>query len=257
MSPKHYLRCLGQPALFGPNGEPIRFRTKKHLALLVYLAVEQGRVHRRDRLAAFFWPRVGMEDARHSLATGLSVLRPRLAPGALETTRESVTFHGDRIATDLDQLRCGELSDAEARTRVDISNFLDGFDLPDTTEFALWKDRQQAALLPQLRDALVVLINRCRRAGEFTQIGQLADRLLAIDELSEEGIRAKLEARALAGDRLLALRLFETWKERLRTELGASPSRELEEMATRLRKGRWERTQVSDMPIPHSEPNRD
>ena len=257
MSPKHYLRCLGQPILLGPNGEPIRFRTKKHLALLVYLAVEQGRVHRRDRLAAFFWPRVTIEDARHSLATALSILRPRLAAGTLETTRESVTFHGDRITTDLDQLRCGDLLGPEPVTRVDVSSFLDGFDLPDTTEFALWKDRQQAALLPLLRDALVVLINRCRRAGEFAQIGQLADRLLAIDELCEDGIRAKLEARALAGDRLLALRLFETWKERLRRELGASPSHELDEMAARLRKGRWERTPVSDMPIPRSEPSRD
>src|SRR5689334_17888833 len=127
MSPKHYLRCLGQPALFGPNGEPIRFRTKKHLALLVYLAVEQGRVHRRDRLAAFFWPRVTIVDARHSLATALSVLRPRLPPGALETTRESVTFRGDRITTDLDQLHCGELLDAELGTHVDVSSFLDGF----------------------------------------------------------------------------------------------------------------------------------
>lgn len=257
MSPKHYLRCLGQPVLYGPNGEPIRFRTKKHLALLVYLAVEQGRIHRRDRLAAFFWPKVTIEDARHSLATALSILRPRLATGTLETTRESVTFHGERLRTDLEQLRCGELLGPEPGASVDISSFLDGFDLPDTTEFALWKDRQQAALLPLLRDALVVLINRCRRAGEFTQIGQLADRLLAIDELCEDGIRAKLEARALAGDRLVALRLFEAWKERLRSELGASPSPELEEMAARLRKGRWERTPISDMPVPHSEPSRD
>jgi DNA-binding SARP family transcriptional activator/tetratricopeptide (TPR) repeat protein len=258
MSPKHYLRCLGQPALFGPNGEPIRFRTKKHLALLVYLAVEQGRVHRRDRLAAFFWPRVGMEDARHSLATGLSVLRPRLPPRTLETTRESVTFHADRLDIDLDLLRCSEVGGPHTGTSgQDISGFLDGFDLPDTTEFALWKDRQQAALLPLLRDAIVARIDRFRRTGDFAQVGQLADRLLSIDDLCEDGIRAKLEARALAGDRLVAVRLFETWKERLRQELGAFPSHELEEMARRLRRGRWERTPISDMPVPHSEPSRD
>ena len=34
MEGRHYLRCLGQPALFTPNGDLIRFRTKKHLALL-------------------------------------------------------------------------------------------------------------------------------------------------------------------------------------------------------------------------------
>ncbi|HKT58997.1 MAG TPA: hypothetical protein VJQ46_03040, partial [Gemmatimonadales bacterium] len=164
---------MGQPILFAPNGEPIRFRTKKHLALLVYLAVEHGRTHRRDRLAAFFWPRVSIEDARHSLATALSVLRPRLATGTLETTRESVTFQGDRLTTDLDRLRSKEVLGLEPDTNLDVSGFLDGFDLPDTTEFALWKDRQQAVLLPLLRDALVVQINCCRSTGDFAQVGQL------------------------------------------------------------------------------------
>ncbi|HSB52978.1 MAG TPA: hypothetical protein VLD58_01420, partial [Gemmatimonadales bacterium] len=78
MESRRYLRCLGQPALFGPAGEPIRFRTKKHLALLVYLAVEGRRSHRRDRLAELFWPKVPLAEARHSLATALSVLRARL-----------------------------------------------------------------------------------------------------------------------------------------------------------------------------------
>jgi hypothetical protein len=43
--------CLGQPALFTPAGELVRLRTKKHLALIVYLAVTAHQEHRRDRLA--------------------------------------------------------------------------------------------------------------------------------------------------------------------------------------------------------------
>ena len=38
MPGRFHLRCLGQPALYAPTGELIRFRTKKHLALLVFLA---------------------------------------------------------------------------------------------------------------------------------------------------------------------------------------------------------------------------
>ena len=34
------LRVLGVPALHGPDGEPIAFRTRKHFALLIYLALE-------------------------------------------------------------------------------------------------------------------------------------------------------------------------------------------------------------------------
>ena len=37
-APRH-LRCIGYPVLYSPTGEPERFRTKKHLALLTYLAI--------------------------------------------------------------------------------------------------------------------------------------------------------------------------------------------------------------------------
>src|SRR6478609_9189643 len=44
------LRCLGEPVLSGPDGEPIRFKVRKHLALLVFLAVEARSRHDLDRL---------------------------------------------------------------------------------------------------------------------------------------------------------------------------------------------------------------
>ena len=103
MDSQRYLRCLGQPALFAARGEPVRFRTRKHLALLVYLAVE-GRSHRRDRLAELLWPRVSSTVARHSLATALSILRPRLGVDGLETSRDHVRLMPGRVALDLERL---------------------------------------------------------------------------------------------------------------------------------------------------------
>jgi len=249
MEPRHHLRCLGPPALLAPNGDPIRFRTKKHLALLVYLVVESRRAHRRDRLAAFLWPRAEIAEARHSLATALSMLRPRLGLETLETTRDHVTLHPDRLTLDLDRLLAHDILGTETTGLLDVASFLDGFDIPDAPEFAMWKDRQQARLLPTIKDALVVLIDRCRRTGDSRQIEQLADRMLALDEISEEAIRAKMEARALAGDRLTALKVFEEWRLKLEEELHAAPSALVEQMATRLRRGGWERTAINDIPV--------
>ncbi|MGH7535492.1 MAG: AAA family ATPase, partial [Gemmatimonadales bacterium] len=248
MEPRRYLRCLGQPALFTAAGEPIRFRTKKHLALLVYLAVETRGAHRRDRLAELLWPRASGPEARHSLATALSTLRPRLGREALETTRDQVVLAPGRVALDLERLAKGDVLGNETIGPLEVAAFLDGFDIADASEFTLWKDRQQARLLPAIKDALVILIDRCRRTGDSRQIEQLADRMLALDELSEEAIRAKMEARAFTGDRLTALKIFEEWKAKVAEELGAVPSDLVEGMAVRLRRRGWERTTLSDIP---------
>jgi DNA-binding SARP family transcriptional activator/tetratricopeptide (TPR) repeat protein len=247
MESQRYLRCLGQPALFTATGEPIRFRTRKHLALLVYIAVE-GRAHRRDRLAELLWPKVSATEARHSLATALSTLRPRLGPEGLEASRDNVRLMPGRVSLDLDRLQAGDVLGSEVTGPLEVAAFLDGFDITDSAEFTHWKDRQQARLLPVIKDALVVLIDRCRRNGESRQIEQFADRMLALDDLSEEAIRAKMEARAFAGDRLTALGIFEEWKAKLAEDLQAVPSDLVEGMAVRLRRRGWERTTLANIP---------
>jgi DNA-binding SARP family transcriptional activator len=248
MEPRRYLRCLGQPALFAATGEPIRFRTKKHLALLVYLAVEPRRTHARERLAELLWPTGSRTEARHSLATALSILRPRVGPEVLETDRERVLLLPHAVDLDLDRLAAGDILGSEITPPLEVAAFLDGFDIQESGEFMLWKDRQQARLLPAIKGALVTLIDRCRRTGDSRQIEQLADRMLALDELSEEAIRAKMEARAFAGDRLSALRIFEDWRKKAAEELGAAPSDLVEGIAERLRRRGWERSSINQSP---------
>ncbi|HEX6105370.1 MAG TPA: AAA family ATPase, partial [Gemmatimonadales bacterium] len=214
----------------------------------MYLAVEPRTPHRRDRLAELLWPSVSIAEARHSLATALSVLRPRLGPGALTTDRETVTLAPAAVALDLERLVAGDILGSETTGPLEVAAFLDGFDIAESGEFAHWKDRQQARLLPLIKGALIVLIDRCRRTGDSRQIEQLADRMLALDELSEEAIRAKMEARAFAGDRLTALQIFEEWKTKLAEELGAVPSELVEGMAARLRRRGWERGSLTEIP---------
>lgn len=248
MEGRRYLRCLGQPALFSPTGEPIRFRTKKHLALLVYLAIEGRRTHRRDRLAELFWPNVPSAEARHSLATALSILRPRLAAGAIEANRDHVVLGAGRLDLDVDRLLAGEITTTTTQESLKIAGFLEGFEIPDSVEFGLWKDRQKAKFLPAIKMGLVQLIDCCRRTADARQIEHLADTMLSLDDLSEEAVRAKMEARAFAGDRLTALRIFEEWKTKLYDTVGAQPSDLVEGMAVRLRRRGWERTNRIDIP---------
>ncbi len=83
-------------------------------------------------------------------------------------------------------------------------------------------------------------MDHCRRTGDFTAIEALADRTLRHNPLSEAAVRARIEARAFAGDRIGALQAFETWKQSLHVQLHAQPSEHLEAMARRLRRGTLE-----------------
>jgi DNA-binding SARP family transcriptional activator len=208
-------------------------------------------------LAELLWPDVPLPEARHSLATALSILRPRLGPGAIEATRDQVVLVEGCVSMDLDRLLSGEIMATATQGSLEVAGFLEGFDIPDAAEYGLWKDRQRARLLPAIRAALVQLIDRCRRTADSRQIEHLADTMLALDDLSEEAVRAKMEARAFAGDRLTALRIFEEWKERLAEAVGAQPSEMVEGMAIRLRRRGWERTNLAAIPTVRTEQWRD
>jgi tetratricopeptide (TPR) repeat protein len=84
---------------------------------------------------------------------------------------------------------------------------------------------------------MLQLLDRARRGGDWRELDQLADRLFELEELSEQGVRAKMEAAALAGDRLGALKLYERWMSRLQAELSASPSPVMHRFAEDLRRG--------------------
>ncbi len=248
MPPRYFLRCLGTPELRGPTGEPIRFRTRKHLALLVYLAVEPRQPHRRDRLADLLWPGASLPEARHSLATALSVIRGKLGPRTYESTRDTVRFLAPELEVDLERLGRGEVLGDDVTPPMEMGGFLSEFDVVRAPEYMLWRDQKQAHWWPAIRKGFIVQMDRCRRTGAFARIEPLADRLLVLDALSEEAIRAKMEGRAFAGDRLSALRIFQEWRQRLAEELGATPSPTVEGMALRLRQRGYEPPGTSHIP---------
>ncbi|HWA56259.1 MAG TPA: AAA family ATPase, partial [Gemmatimonadales bacterium] len=248
MPPRYFLRCLGAPELRGPGGEPIRFRTRKHMALLAFLAVEPRQPHRRERLADLLWPDASPAEGRHSLATALSVIRGKLGPRTFESTRETVRFVAADLEVDLDRLARGDILGGDLTPPLEVGGFLDEFEVTRAPEFALWRDLRRAHWFPAIRRAFIVLMDDCRRTGDFARIEPLADRLLTLDELSEDAIRAKMEGRAFAGDRMSALRIFQQWRQKLDEELGATPSPLVEGMALRLRQRGFEPPGTAHIP---------
>src|SRR3989442_13961114 len=77
------LQVFGSPQLVRGGRSPVRFRTKKHLAVLLYLHFE-GRTRSipRDRLVDLLWPEVPPEKGRHSLSQALLAIRSPLGTDA-------------------------------------------------------------------------------------------------------------------------------------------------------------------------------
>ncbi len=224
------LHSLGCPALFTILGEQVRFRTRKHLALLIRLALEPGKQFTRDYLADLLWPEAPPRHANHSLAQGLSVIKAKIAREAVVIQRSTVGLAPGWIDVDANHLTAGDVS-------VD-GPFLDGFEIPAARSFEDWKDEHRARLVPQIRDCLVRQMDAARRIGDFPTVEKHAARLQELDPLAEEGIRGIMEARAWASDRSGALKAFARYESQLAEELGASPGPELVRMADLLRDGR-------------------
>jgi DNA-binding SARP family transcriptional activator/tetratricopeptide (TPR) repeat protein len=223
------LRCLGAPALFTAAGEQVGFRTRKHLALLVRLALEPGKQFTRDYLADLLWPTAAPQLANHSLAQGLSVIKAKVAREAVVIQRTTVGLAAGWIDADVNHL-----SSTDA---VIEGPFLDAFEIASARPFEDWKDEYRARLIPQIRDCLVRQMDAARRIGDFPTVQRHAERLQDLDPLAEEAIRGIMEARAWASDRSGALKAFARYEAKLLEELGAKPGSDLARMAALLRDG--------------------
>ena len=229
-------------------GEPITaFGYDKVRALLAFLAVEADRPHRRDRLAALFWPEHPRAPGLQSLSQALYHLRHAIGdrdarPQLLLLTPQTVQFN---LASDfeLDTLalqntfktatahphatlhRCDEcLARLHAAVALYRGSFLAGFTLPDSAEFDEWQTIQrehfQAIALEMLRSLWLAHDLR----GEHGQALTYARQRLALDPWQEDAHREVMQTLAALGDRAAALAQFETCRRVLAAELGIALS---------------------------------
>ena len=162
------LRLLGPPEA-SLDGLPVRFGTKKELALLCYLAAEGGR-HPRRGLAELLWPQSEKRHARADLRAVLYKLRKTFGDdGAHDRVASFFVIEGDLLGLeqrgmglDLEALEAavslarretllaGGGSSAITVGRRELmgrlqgslalyrGEFMEGFSLEDAPEFELW-----------------------------------------------------------------------------------------------------------------------
>ena len=264
-------------SLLGPpevsfEGRPLRFRIKKALALLCYLAAEGGS-HPRRELAQLLWPQSDERHARTALRSALANLRKTLGEDPArdqEEVRDNrlLLVDGDLLSVeprgidlDLRKLEAavelarseapgtspgGSRGDAAVRRRDLIAHleeasgvyrgeFMEGFSLEDVPEFELWLEAQRTrwrALFGELCERLSRLEGEESLVGDAIGTARLWTRYAPLEEAAQ---RRLMELLSGAGESERALLAYEGFRNTLKRELQMEPSSRMQEYAASLR----------------------
>jgi predicted ATPase/DNA-binding SARP family transcriptional activator/Tfp pilus assembly protein PilF len=250
------LRLFGSPQLVRADGTAIALRSRKHLALLIYLAIEQRHPSTRDTLIALLWPDAGEEAARNNLRVALADVRHSLDDGAvslLQTTRLTVQLNPASLhILDVQQFRalidtsshhhhnslqsctiC--LVSLEQAVELYGSEFLHGFSLPNNSLFEEWALLQREQLHQMALEALATLAAARERQGDHAAQCRYARRQIELEPWREQAHGQLMRGLWANGERGAALEQYDACCRILNAELGLDPSPELTALCEQMR----------------------
>jgi DNA-binding SARP family transcriptional activator len=245
-------------SLLGPfqatiDGQQTISSASTHLrALLAYLAVESGRAHSREALAAFLWPQRSNKEALAALRYALSNLRRVIGDSTaanpfLLITRNSVQFNrASDHWLDIDEFSSLNRESASSPGVIDKlslaadlyrDEFLAGLALGDSPAFEEWLLLKREQFHRQALDIMQQLTAFHEPSGAYELAAASARRYLALEPWDEGGHRRLMRILALNGKRGAALAQYETCRRLLGSELGVDPEDETIRLYERIRDG--------------------
>ena len=236
------IKLLGPPEIEAA-GAPVDFDTRKAVAVLAYLAVEQKAS--RETLTGLFWSESSPDRARATLRRTLSSIRKGMGPRAIEADRYQVRLGEvgsdvSRFRAALDETRShghtttdvcpsctGALSDAASLYR---GTFLQGFMVRSAPEFEEW----ERTTTEELRFEAGLVFNRLAQAhaarGAYSEAISAVSRWIELDSLHEPAHRMLMLLRAWGGDRPGAMAAYREFVAILDRELAVPPLNETREL---------------------------
>jgi DNA-binding SARP family transcriptional activator len=258
-APALSLKVLGAPEV-RYNGQPVKFRSRKELALLIYLVIVRGR-HSRETLMALLWPDSDRKLSQAALRNTLVRTRQALGEAAdyLRVEQTVVSFDADRYyELDLNILETALRTIAESPARADPADisrldaavgeyrgdFLTGFSLADAPDFDDWASQQREAWHQRLERIFNRLSRLQFERGQIDQAIDTTQRWIAHSSLNEAAYRRLMQLHFLAGNRTAALQVYSHCEAVLAQELVVQPDAETLALAQQMR------TDALPSPIP-------
>lgn len=256
-----HLALLGAPEI--RHAERIlKFRSRKVLALLTYLAVEGGK-HTRVKITALFWPESDEAQGRTALRRTLADLRDALddpaGPSHLLVERDSLGFDfTSDFELDLRILETAWMATRGAPTlpsggvvsgetyrhlftqlqpaaKLSRGSFLEGFSLNDAPDFDDWLRLQREVWHRRMSMVFDRLSQLQSDGGETQSAIDTVTRWVAQDLLNEAAHQRLMQLYFTSGERNAALRAYAYCKAVLAEQLNTGPAPETEALAERIR----------------------
>jgi len=215
------LSFLGSPQVTVCGDLAWRFVPKrKALELLAYLALNAKAAVGRDTVAFALWPDDDEEASRANLRRNLHILTQLLPSGGTWVVADPDTLLWNPAAPtwcDVVAFRAAsDRSDFAAAAELYRGEFLTGY-------YDEWILQERERLVRTYHDALTKLVRDHRTQRRFEPAISFALRLLDEDPWREDVVRHVIAIRYEAGDRAAALRTYDAFAERLRTEMNVEP----------------------------------
>lgn len=217
------------------GGKPIEasaWGSARPRELLVYLLLHpEGRT--KEQVGLAFWPDASTAQLRNSFHVTLHRLRKalggadwvtlendryRIAPELIEEF-DAAAFERDLAAARTTLKR--QQPDGAAKLDAALARFRG--DLLDSETVGDWHLEHRDRLQRLYIDALMELGARLIKEGHHAQAAEAYRRVLARDGIHEEALQGLMRCHAALGEKPQALRLFQQFSDRLKTELQTKP----------------------------------
>ena len=172
-----HLETFGGLALLDDRGHNVHLRSRKHVGLLIFLAMGNNRTFDRSTLCNLFWDSPE-HQARHSLSQAVYDLTQCLGsimvrgPGAsLGLDRSQITFDVHQFET---AMKAGNLSEA---VELYKGPFADDLTAAGTDDFERWLESERVRLSHLGEMALRKFVEACESKAQWGAMCVVALRL--------------------------------------------------------------------------------
>jgi TolB-like protein/DNA-binding SARP family transcriptional activator len=232
------LKLFGGAVLDAESGPITGRAAQRHrIALLSLLSTTRRLYRSRDQLVTFLWPDADAERGRKLLSDSIYRVNQALGGDAITGTGEDVRLNRSLIGSDVADFEAAvEANEWRRVVELYAGPFLDGFYLPDSTDFDQWMENERAQYARTAAKAIEALAVDARDTGRVAEAVDWWQRLAVLVPDDSRVAMDLMRALNASGNRAAALRHARVHSVLLRETVGVEPDRSVQELADQIAK---------------------